>query len=129
MTDHGAGAPAGLIASLGRLASTLTEIAQTRLELLSADLDADREHLLALLLLALTALFCLGLGVLLATILVVATFWDTHRVLALGLLSGGFLCASLVAWRVAAARVRHKPRLFAGSLAELARDRAELTRP
>lgn len=76
MTDHGAGAPAGLIASLGRLASTLTEIAQTRLELLSADLDEDREHLLALLLLALTALFCLGLGVLLATILVVATFWD-----------------------------------------------------
>ena len=47
----------GLLASLTALAATLVAIAHTRLDLLSSDLEEEREHLLSLLVLSLSALF------------------------------------------------------------------------
>ena len=119
----------GLLESLTSLAATLVAIAHTRLDLLATDLEEGREHLLSLLVLALAALFCLGVGVVLATILLVAAFWDTHRLLVLGLLAGFFLVAGIVAWQCAMHKAKTKPRLFAGSLSELIKDRQQLTSP
>ncbi|MDP1634643.1 MAG: phage holin family protein [Gallionellaceae bacterium] len=116
----------GLLESLSTLAATLVAIAHTRLDLLSSDLEEEREHLLSLLVLTLTALFCLGVGVVLVSILLVAAFWDTHRFLALGGLAGFFLAAGMVAWLFARHKVRTKPRLFAASLSELLKDRQQL---
>lgn len=47
--------------------------------------------MLSLLVLALATLFCLGVGVVLATILIVVAFRDTHRLLVLGTHTGFFL--------------------------------------
>lgn len=116
----------GLLESLTTLAATLVAIAHTRLDLLSADLEEDREHLLSLLVLTLAALFCLGVGVVLATILLVVAFWDTHRLLVLGLLAGFFLAVGIAAWVFAMHKARTKPRLFATSLSELFKDRQQL---
>ena len=116
----------GLLDSLTILAGTLVAIAHTRLELLSTDLEEDRVHWTSLLVLALAALFCLGIGVVLATMLVVVAFWDTHRLLVLGVLAGSFLAAGLAAWRYAVHKARAKPRLFAASLSELSKDRQQL---
>jgi uncharacterized membrane protein YqjE len=44
------------------LAATLVAIAHTRLDLLSTDLEEERAHLFSLLVLALAALSCLGVG-------------------------------------------------------------------
>lgn len=117
----------GLLESLTILAGTLVAIAHTRLDLLSADLEEERAHLFSLLALTLAALFCLGIGVVLATILLVVAFWDTHRLLTLGALAGFYLVIGMGVWAFALHKVRTKPRLFAASLSELFKDRQQLT--
>ena len=126
MNEKTPGGSKGLLESLATLAATLVAIAHTRLDLLSADLEEDREHLLSLLVLTLAALFCLGVGVVLATILLVVAFWDTHRILALSGLAVFFLAAGMAAWMFAKHKARTKPRLFAASLSELLKDRQQL---
>lgn len=116
----------GLLDSLSAFAATLAAVVQTRLELLSADLEEDREHWLSLLALALTALFCLGVGVVLATILLVVVFWDTQRLLVLGMLAGLFLSGGIAAWLFARHKIKTKPGIFAASLLELSKDRQQL---
>jgi uncharacterized membrane protein YqjE len=116
----------GLLESLTLLAATLVAVAHTRLDLLSTDLEEEREHVLSLLLLALLALFCLGVGVVLLTVLLAVAFWDTHRLMVLGWLAGLFLAGGVAAWAFAIHRARTKPRLFSASLAELLKDRQQL---
>jgi len=117
----------GLLESLTILAGTLVAIVHTRLDLLSVDLEEERAHLFSLLALTLSALFCLGIGVVLATILLVVAFWDTHRLLALGALAGFYLVIGMGVWAFALHKARTKPRLFAASLSELFKDRQQLT--
>jgi uncharacterized membrane protein YqjE len=126
MPDKTPGDGKGLLASLSTLAATLVAIAHTRLDLLSSDLEEEREHLLSLLVLSLSALFFLGIGVLLATLLLVVAFWDTYRLPVLAVLAGLFLAAGITAWRVALHKARTKPRLFAASMSELLKDRQQL---
>ncbi|MDP2787301.1 MAG: phage holin family protein [Pseudomonadota bacterium] len=126
MSEKTPGASKGLLESLSTLAATLVAIAHTRLDLLSADLEEEREHFISLLVLALAALFCLGVGVLLATLLLVVAFWDTYRLLVLGMLAGLFLAAGIAVWRFALYKARTKPRVFAASMSELLKDRQQL---
>lgn|SRR5690349_15536970 len=119
-------ASGGLLQSLTVFAGTLVAIAYTRLELLSTDLEEEREHLLSLLLLALIALFCLGVGVVLATILLVAIFWDTYRLQVLSGLVGFFLITGMAAFGFAIHKAKSKPRLFSTSMSELLKDRQQL---
>ena len=126
MTEKTSGGSKGLLESLTTLGATLVAIVHTRLNLLSADLEEDREHLLSLLVLTLVALFCLGVGVVLASILLVVAFWDTHRLLVLGALAGFFLTSGITAWMYAMHKARTKPRVFAASLSELLKDRQQL---
>lgn len=116
----------GLLESLTNFAATLVAVAHTRLDLLSTDLEEERAHVFSLLVLGLAALFFIGIGVVLTTILLVAAFWDTHRVLVLSLFAGFFLVMGLVAGAVAIHKVRTKPKLFSASLSELCKDRQQL---
>lgn len=116
----------GLFQSLTALLATLLAIAHTRLDLLSTDLEEDRQHLLWLLVFSLTALFCIGLGVVLASIMLVTAFWESNRLLALGSLTGFFVLAGLAALFLAIRKVKTKPKLFATSLAELYKDHQHL---
>ncbi len=104
----------------------LVAIAHTRLDLLSTDLEEERAHLFSLLVLTLAALLFLRIGVVLATVLLVIAFWDTHRLLALGTLAGVFLAVGTVVWAFALHKAKTKPRLFAASLSELFKDRQQL---
>ena len=126
MPDKTPGSGEGLLASLSTLAATLVAIAHTRLDLLSSDLEEEREHLLSLLVLSLSALFFLGIGVLLATLLLVVAFWDTYRLPVLAVLTGVFLAAGITAWRIALHKARTKPKLFAASMSELLKDQQQL---
>ena len=116
----------GLFGSLKMLGATFAAILQTRLELLSTDIAEERSRLGSILLLALVALFCLGVGVLLLTLLIVVLFWDTHRLAALGTLTALFLAAGGGIGWLARQRLQSKPRLFEASIAELAKDREQL---
>ena len=128
MTEETHAESGGLFESLKTLAASLVGIVHTRLELLSTDIAEEREHLISLVLLLLVTLFCLGVGVLLLALLVVVAFWESHRLLALASLTGVFLATGAgLAWLIVH-KSRTRPRLFAASLAELARDRQQLGR-
>jgi len=127
MAENTSGESRGLLDSLTTLVASLVAIAHTRLDLLSLDLEEEREHFLSLLVLALATLFCLGIGVLLTALLLVVAFWDTYRLLVLASLAGLFLVAGITTWRIALNKTRAKPRFFAASMAELLKDRQQLT--
>ena len=108
------------------LAGTVLAIGRTRLELLSTELEEERLRLGSMLLWALAALLCAGVGVVLVTLLFVVVLWDSHRLLALGIPAFLFLLGAAWSWRVVLAKARSKPRLFSSSLAELSKDREQL---
>jgi len=127
MAEENQAGSGGIFESLKTLSASLLSIVQTRLELLSTDVAEERERLTAYLTLVLGALFCFGVGVVLLAILIVVVFWDSHRLLALGGVAGLFLAAAAgLAWR-AMRKIQTDPRLFDASLAELAKDRQQLT--
>jgi len=117
----------GLLASLKALTATLVGVVQTRLELLSTDVAEERARLTAILVSVMVALFCLGVGVVLLTTLIVVVFWDTQRLAALGGLTALFLITGAGLWWLAMHKLRTKPRLFDASISELAKDRDQLS--
>ncbi|MHB1401072.1 MAG: phage holin family protein [Thiobacillus sp.] len=127
MAEESHAATGGLFESLKALSSCLVGIVHTRLDLLSADIAEEREHLVLLLVMALVALFCLGVGIVLLAILIAVAFWEPHRLMALGGLTGIFLAAGAGAGWLAMHKARTRPRLFEASLAELSKDRQRLT--
>lgn len=99
---------------------------QTRIELLAAEVQEEKLRIAAFLFnLVLSALF-IGFGVIALVVLVTVALWDSYRLLALGVGTAVLLGAGLVTASTAARLAREGSRLFAASLAELARDRDEL---
>lgn len=117
----------GLFNSLKTLAATLVAMGHTRLELLSTEMEEEYVRLISMLLWMLVALFFAALCIMLATLMVVVVFWDTHRLLAAGVMALLFLLGAAMAGRIVLDKVKAKPRLFASSLAELSKDRERLT--
>ncbi len=116
----------GLLTSLKNLTVTLVAIIHTRLELLSTDLEEGRERFISLLAMIFVSLFSLCFGAVLLTILVVVVFWDTHRLLVLGSLTGLFLIVGMVLGVAVITRLKSMPRIFEASLAELVKDSQEI---
>ncbi|MFZ2541168.1 MAG: phage holin family protein [Gallionella sp.] len=119
-------ASSGLMGSVKRLASTLTSIVSTRLELLANELQGERLRLTQMFLFYSLALFFWGISMLLLTAFIVVLFWDDHRLAALGgLCILFFVLGTLTAmlWRN---KAQSKSKLFSASLAELANDREQL---
>lgn len=125
--DEATGSKGGLLESVKRLAATLLAMGQTRLELLSNDLEEERAWLTTMMVWTLIALFSAALAVVLATLLIVVIFWDTYRLLAISVMLGIFILGSGFAWWVVFKMTRDKPRLFSASLDELSKDHERLT--
>ncbi|MBI5922781.1 MAG: phage holin family protein [Betaproteobacteria bacterium] len=116
----------GLLASLRGLLSTALTMAQTRFELLAAELEEEKLRLLGILAYGALAvlLFCIGLVFL--AIFLTLLWWDSHRLLVVGICTLAFLLGSGVALRLAQRQSHRESRLFAASLAELKQDREAL---
>ncbi len=99
---------------------------KTRLELVSTEIEEERERIKEIVLLAVIALFCMSLGVLLLTLLIVVAFWNTYRLYVLSGFVIFYLGLGLIAGLVMRRKVISKPRLFSGTLSELAKDRESL---
>ena len=115
----------GLMDSAKRLFSTLLGVVTTRLELLANEWQEERFRLAEMLLFALFAAFCFGMGVVLLTMFIVVLFWDEHRLAVLAILSLSFLAAGGLLTVLLRDRMRQGSKLFSVSLAELNKD-AEL---
>ena len=127
-SDHQASGE-GLLDSLKTLTATVVAMAYNRLHLLSADIEIARERVFSLLITVIVSLFFLCFGVLLLSIFIVVIFWDTHRLLALGTVTGLFLGVGGLLLIRAMSAIKKMPATFEASLAELANDHAQLTAP
>ena len=69
------------------------------------------------------------LAVVALTFFVMVLFWDTHRVMAAGVIVLAYAVIGIVCSCIAHSRSRVKSKLFSASLAELGKDGARLSRP
>lgn len=117
---------AGLFASLKRMLATLLELVSLRLELVSVEIEEQIEYAASLLLWSVAAIFFGCLTVLLLALTIVIVFWDDHRLLAAGLVTGAFALLAAGAALVVRARLRQRPRFLVATTAELKRDASAL---
>lgn len=120
------GPVSGLFKSIANLIATVVAIAQTRLELLTTDLQEEMHRVAEILVWTLIALLAALIGLFLAALAVIFVFWDTHRLLAAVLVTSAFFVIAIAASIVLRAKIRTKPRMLDATLAELAKDREQL---
>ena len=119
----------GLLNSLRRVMSTLIEIVHTRLELVVTELEEQKLRAVQLATLFFLALFFFSLAVIFGTLAVVMAYWDRNPVVVLGGFAALYLALAIIIGLIWRARAKARPRLLSATLAELARDREELTQP
>ncbi len=119
--------PVGLVKSLRRMISTLIEILETRVELAATEIEEQGLRVAQLIVLSLLILFFFCLAVIFGTVAVVVAFWNRDPVTVLGGFAALYLALAIVLGVIWRARVKARPRLLSATLAELARDREELT--
>lgn len=124
----GRGRSLGLLDSLRRLGSTLVGLVHTRIELIAAEFERERARVTRLLILAIVALFFLGLGLLTLTIFIVVLFWESQRLVAIGFLVVLYFAIGIGAAVFAKREAARAARPFAATRAQLQRDREQLTR-
>ena len=112
----------GLFASLRGTLATLLTLGRTRLELVSVEIEEQIEFAAGVLLWSIAAIFFGSLAVLVLALTIVIAFWDTHRLLVAGLVTGGLAATAVIAVLVVRARIANRPRLLAATLGELKRD-------
>jgi uncharacterized membrane protein YqjE len=125
--EAGRGGSSGLFASLRNFAATAVAIARTRLELLANEMAEEKIRLRQLVVFGVVALFGLVVGTIFLAVFITVLFWDSHRLIALG----GFAALFLGMGAYAAIQFRTRAvagsGLFSASLAELDKDRQQLS--
>lgn len=119
---------AGLFASLAKLLATAIGIAQTRLELLTTELQEEVHRVAEIMVYAVIALLAAGVGLFLLALVVIFAFWDTHRIIASIAVTSTVFLIAVVAALVLKAKIRTKPAMLNATIAELKKDRASLMR-
>jgi uncharacterized membrane protein YqjE len=117
-----------LLSSIKGLVATGASIAQTRLELISVDVQIARSKFVSLLVMIISALFFLFFGLVMLALFIVIYSWETDKMMALGLLTAAFLSIGLILSLLIAQSLKTMPKLFEASIAELAKDREELSK-
>jgi uncharacterized membrane protein YqjE len=115
-----------LFSSLKNLLATASSILQTRLELISTDVQIARSRFISLLVMIIFALFFLFFGLVMLALLIVIYSWEADRILALTLLTGGFLAVGVILAALVWQSLRTMPKLFEATITELQKDREEL---
>lgn len=109
--------------SLELFGHNLVDQLRGRLELLAVEITEEEIRFARSLGWQLLALFLSCLTLTLATLLVVAAFWDTvHRTEAVAWLLLAFGAAAGVVWVLYRRQLRHKPLVFSQTIEELRRD-------
>src|SRR5688500_19344276 len=78
-TGSSAGAPplGGVVESIRSFMASWVSVIKTRVEIISVELEEQREWLEHLVLMAVAAMFFISLGLMLTTLFVVVLFWNT----------------------------------------------------
>jgi uncharacterized membrane protein YqjE len=124
----GPGATPGLFSSLRSFWSVLLAILYTRLDLATAELEDEAVRGIKLIVAGLISVLALFAAFFWATFFVLALFWDTHRLLVLGIIFGIYFVIGIVLFLVARNMVLTRPKFLAQTIAELRRDVEGLNR-
>lgn len=126
MSETDRGPSGGILHSLGQLGATFVGLLQTRVEIVATEFEEERVRIRQAIVLALIAGVCLAIAALLAVSFLVVIFWESNRLLAIGVLflvffgiGGGCVLRLMHEGRT-------RPRLFATTISELAKDRERL---
>lgn len=117
----------GLMDSVRTTLATAAKAVRTRLEIISCELEEQREWMQNLVLLAVAGMFCVCMGLVMLTLFVVALFWESHPIAVIGIFATLYL--GLGAWAILAFRgkMNARPKIFQIVTEELAKDEAQLT--
>ncbi|OFZ90807.1 MAG: hypothetical protein A2V78_04425 [Betaproteobacteria bacterium RBG_16_64_18] len=116
----------GLLVSLKTLARSLLALAHTRLDIIGSEIEEQRAILLREVQLAVIAAFCLGLGAAFTALFFVVLYWDSQRLLVIGLFAAAFLIGAGAMIAALRAAGRERPRIFSATIQELDKDRESL---
>ncbi|MBW8897874.1 MAG: phage holin family protein [Massilia sp.] len=112
----------GFLAAGGRIVTTIVAMAGTRLELAAVEFQEDARRLLGHLAWTLLAVFLAAGALLLAALFVIAIFWDSYRLQAVGGMAVLFgALAGIILMKVRASMNAQAP-LLSATLAELRND-------
>jgi uncharacterized membrane protein YqjE len=114
---------AGPLDSVRALGATIVEALETRVELALVELREEGERRKGMVVLAVTGALFLSMGLLLAALVVVVFFWDTHRLAAIAGVTLLYLGIGVGAFLRLRERARSAPPPFEATLRELAADR------
>ena len=115
-----------LAPTVSRLWGSLLEGLHLRIELFSLELGEERRRLTGLALSALIAVFALFMVVLSLNLLLLALFWDTHRVAVAAGSCALYVLLAAAAWIYHVRRSRRQASPFAATSAVLADDERAL---
>ena len=120
---HTAGGASGPVRRRG---ASLLALGRIRLELFAIEVQEEKERVASLLLWSVLTAFGVGFGALFVAAFVTVAFWDTHRLVALGLAALLFIgLAALAAMRVQRLAANGSM-MFRSSIDELRQDAAAL---
>jgi uncharacterized membrane protein YqjE len=108
--------------NINRIVSTFVALVQTRLELVSVELEEELMRFSSYFIYTLIALFCAGVAVSLGIFLIIALFWEDHRTAVILTMIGLFGAASVLIAAWLKNQLLNKPRLLEHSIAELKKD-------
>jgi uncharacterized membrane protein YqjE len=116
----------GLGASLRHLATGALGLVAAHVELVGIEIQQEKERVAELVVLGACALVLFGMALILVTLMIVAALWDSYRLFAIGGLA--ILYFSLGAYAVHSMRrkIDSHPNPFAGTAAEIEKDRERL---
>ena len=115
-----------ITAAVARIASNVLDLARTRLELASIELQEGAQRLLGYLVWALAAAVLALFALALAVLFVLLLFWDTHRLLAVGGMTVLFALGCGFAAMKLRSGLAARPPLLPATLGELRKDAAAL---
>lgn len=116
----------GLLASLRGFAATSVALLRTRLELLKVEAEEEVARIAGLLAWSIASVLLGVFGFGFLAVFLTVLWWDSHRLLALGIFAALFLAAAGVAITIVMKLARQGSQLFAASLAELRQDETAL---
>jgi len=117
-----------MIGPVKEFARSLIALAETRARLAANELEEQTLRFLEIAVWAVLAMFFLGVAVVFLALVVVLLAWDSNRVLAASLLAVLFLGTGAVGALMTRRLLKERPRLFAATLGELAKDRERVER-
>lgn len=123
--NHSSGG--GLLNLLRDYVASVVSLLRTRIEILSTELEEEKEWLKHSLIFSLLAMFSVIMGVIFLSLFVVVLFWDQNRLLAIGAVTVFYAGVGTTLAIMIKHRLQRKPKLFQTTLSELKRDYEHLT--